>query len=332
MSRRHAGLVRFLLLSLALSAVRTSGQTTQAAAEEDAACVGIKGNNDMYGLGIRIGAYLQSFALGLATILEQRSYRGIVFATMSFQLSMLVGVVYITVTDGALEAAEAAIITILTMLSAAGTSQKLFGGDRPPALRGRRGLVVLLGGHSSPQWSQAWVVPFVKSLIDLGTGAYSVWFWFAGLDVLKHTPCTGYAFFFARVSLYGWLRVLMQIVIVGLVALNLYVLLGMLGVVKLLGSSRAATAEDAATEPAAEEERKAAPDPWVSQLRNVLPRAGKVVSAVLSVGLWVMVVELMIHWNHISGVYTISTVGQLIPFLTSVGSFLSFLVNLEKKE
>jgi len=322
MNRRHGVLVRFLLLSLALSVVHTSGQTTEAAAEEDAECVGIEGNSDMYGLGIRVGVYLQSLTLALATILEQPSYRGIVFATVSFQVSMLVGVVYITMTDDALEAAEAAIIAVFTMCSSANTSPKLLDGDRPPALHRSRDLLRLLGDSGPPRWSQAWVVPFVKSFVDLGTYGYSVWFWFAGLDVLAHTPCTGYTFFFARVSLYGWLRVLMKIAVVLLMTLKLCLLLGMFDVVKLPDSWHATTAKDDAT----------GLDLPVPQLRRSLWLAGRVVSAILGVGFWVLVVELMIHWNHISGIYTINTVGQLIPFLTGVGSFLSFLLDWEPPE
>jgi len=329
MNPRHGGLVRLLLLSLALSAVRTSGQTTEAAPEEDAACVGIEGNNDMYGLGIRVGVYLQSFALALATVLQQKSYSGIAFAAVLFQLSMLVGVVYVTATDDALEAAEAAIITIFTLCSSADTSPQLLVGDRPPEQHHRCDLLKLklLGGHGPPKWEQEWVVPFVKSLVDLGTFVYSVWFWFAGLDVLTHTPCTGYAFFFARVSLYGWLRVLMKIVVVLLMVVRLYLLLSMLDVVKLSDWWCGTTAEDDATDAAAAEEGKAAPDQRVSQFEYPRWLAGRVVSAILPVGFWVMVVELMIHWNHISGIYTINTVGQLIPFLTGVGSFLSFLLD-----
>jgi hypothetical protein len=35
---------------------------------------------------------------------------------------------------------------------------------------------------------------------------YSTWFWWRGIDHLKPTPCGSEVFFFARISLHGWLR------------------------------------------------------------------------------------------------------------------------------
>jgi len=166
------------------------------------------------------------------------------------------------------------------------------------------------------------------------------------LDVLMHTPC-GYAFFFIHVSLYGWLRVLMKIAVVLLTVTVLCSLLRTVVAAKLpsmchvsaaswrstAGRWYVTTAEDAAAKPA-EEEGKAAAEPQVSQPRCEALRARGIAvaagSTVVGVGFWAMVVELMIHWNHISGIYIINTVGQLIPFLIGVGSFLSFFLNWEK--
>jgi len=115
----------------------------------------------MYGSGIRIGAYLRSFAL-LAMALGQRSYCWMVFTAMSFQLSMLVGVVYVTVTDGALEAAEAVVITTSTLCSSVAASSQLLRDDRPPRVLGGDSALTMFDGdlfisEGPPQWSTAWV-------------------------------------------------------------------------------------------------------------------------------------------------------------------------------
>jgi hypothetical protein len=360
MSQRHGGLVWFLLLSLALAAVRTSGQTTEAAAEEDVPCVDAKGNNDMYGLGIRIGVYLQALALALATLFEQPSYRGIVFATIWFQLSMLVGVVYLTVTDDALEVVDVMVINIFMMFWSVSTFPTLFGGDGPPKLLSGGGLQMLLGdgddlrmlggdddlrvlggvlrmlfgrglrmlldGGGPPRWSRVWVVPFVKSLIDLGYFAHSVWFWFVGIDVLVHTPCTAkYGY-----GMYGSWRTVGKISAVSMVVVYLYFPLRMLGVVKFPGSWRTTTAKVAATEPAEEggtASVRQAPRPrqWPGGLMCFY--VTMVAIALFFAGIWVMLVERTIQVNHITGIHTINTVGQLIPFLTGVGSFLSIFLD-----
>lgn len=52
--------------------------------------------------------------------------------------------------------------------------------------------------------------------IALGAGmcGYGLWYSFIGLDVVLHSSCTSSVFFFARIDLYGWLRVLLEFLFV----------------------------------------------------------------------------------------------------------------------
>lgn len=46
----------------------------------------------------------------------------------------------------------------------------------------------------------------------LGFGGYILWFLFTGMDGLKRRECgEDYAFFFARVGLFGWFRTLLKV-------------------------------------------------------------------------------------------------------------------------
>jgi len=381
MSRRHGVLVRFLLLSLALSAVRTSGQTTEAAADEDAACVGTEGNSDLYGLGIRVGAYLQALALMLATAFKQPSYGGIMFATIFFQLSVLVGVVYITAADGMLEATEVAITNNFLLYWSVITFPALICGDAPlklliddalptpisfglpkllidsdplkPKLLIDGSLLKLLIGYDPPnrRWSQAWAAPLLKWVVDLSISVYTAWQLFAGIDVL---PCTDvktpahasllrvfsgvllvlqfsghlFLFLFMAVATFPSLRV---IIAKRIESTPLSHTAASPSHVPIADDSKA-TATHAATEPVAREEHEAAQELQPRHRSWRTPknfRTTMAATAIICICIWFISIELAIKRYDLSGMHTINTVGQLIPFLTGVGSFLSFLLDWE---
>ncbi|KAA8900928.1 hypothetical protein FN846DRAFT_957706 [Sphaerosporella brunnea] len=312
MHRSLATLVLVFLIAFAIAATSSSAHTP-ATVRRDVVCNGIVGNSDMYGLGIRIGVYLQAFALLIAHYFEQPSFNNIRFSSFAFQLSMFVGVVYVTVSDPELEAAEAAIVVMFMLCSTTVIYKR-----RPQRL----------------SWDKEWIVLFLEIFISIGISGYSVWFWFAGLDALKHSPdpCAGYAFLFAKVSMYGQFRMFMRFYTVYMMvafAVGLYILVWSSSR-KEQGVVQNDTPEDpeanklpttAATEPT-DGKPVARPNKYVRMVSGFLP-------AIIFI-FFVLAVELMIRWNNITGVGTVRSVGQLIPLFMGILSLFSIILDWEK--
>jgi hypothetical protein len=140
----------------------------------------IEGNGDLYGLGIRIGLYLQIFTAqisGLAShVLEVDDNIG--HAVVVFILATGT-VLFRLILQQRIEAVE--VFPILSLL------------------------VVQLGACRVPFWKKPMTVAIylgeVVCLLSLTT-----WFWFHGMDTLPRSCRDDYAFFFKKVSIWHWFR------------------------------------------------------------------------------------------------------------------------------
>ena len=117
----------------------------------------------------------------LAAIFQQPSYWSIYYASLLFQLSMLVGVIYLTVTKSAFEAAEVVIVTCLLLFNTSFTTSYL----------------------AKTKYIRRRIVLVLKTIVDLGSTCYSLWFWYVGLDGLSHASCAVHGS--------SWLRVYMEV-------------------------------------------------------------------------------------------------------------------------
>ena len=140
----------------------------------------VQGNPDLYGLGIRIGLYLQIFTAqisGLAShVLEVDDNIG--HGVVVFILATG-AVLFRLILKQQIEAVE--VFPILSLL------------------------VVQLGACRVPFWKKPMTVAIylgeVICLLSLTT-----WFWFHGMDTLPRSCRDDYAFFFKRVSIWHWFR------------------------------------------------------------------------------------------------------------------------------
>ncbi|KAF8475106.1 hypothetical protein BDZ91DRAFT_789355 [Kalaharituber pfeilii] len=156
---------------------------------------GFDGNADMYGLGVRIGVYLQTFACIWAKYFRlDRALESLAFSSGLLRLALLISLSYVTIKEERLEAVDTAIMVFLALISNP-PFDSLEGVSFPSKLRFRT-----LGRFFTQ------MAPLFRWLIGLGLISYSVWFWWTGLETLEHSPCTGTTFFFAKVSLYNWFR------------------------------------------------------------------------------------------------------------------------------
>ncbi len=161
-------------------------ETLVAALAERADCP-ITGNPDLYGLGIRIGIYVQMITVQISAIMSQilreEDYLG--EATIVFVISVgsvLVRQLY-KGKDG-IQAVEAA--PILALLLAQVGSCRIVSTRR--------------------------MVPHIIYAVELcGLIGLYVWYWWYGMDTLGRACPDDKAFFFAKVSIWGWFRTMNKV-------------------------------------------------------------------------------------------------------------------------
>ncbi|KAI5813205.1 hypothetical protein BZA77DRAFT_346480 [Pyronema omphalodes] len=270
---------------------------------------GFDGNGDMYGLGIRLGVYIQAFATTLSGAYRQESSRGASFANGFFQFAMFVALVYMTVINRELEVVEAAIIILFTFCSVS-----IANPEDKEALKKPEGYRL----RDIRKFLRHSFVPFGKMLTELALNLYWTWFWFIGIERQKLSPCTGYGFFFSKVSLFGWFRTLATVVTVSMVVWDVFVIVRVLDSKPPLPSLITEITEYDAN----------ATKKSIVCMRDF---AGLVISLAI-IGFYVLSVESMILWNNIRNVNVIlGSVGQMIPFLVGMGSFIAVILEWNVK-
>ena len=159
-----------------------------------AAC-SFDGNTDMYGLGIRIGFYLQWYAGDLASWLAPSEVNGIrvtnsIFIAATF-LALLIQVI-LDVSN--LQVVEVYIILLLTF------GYFLF---LVPLYVWR-----LLTGYNPAldpiRFPHVWtrkVYSILNFLLLVAVASFQLWFWFARVSQLGGQGCREYGFFFAKIRL-----------------------------------------------------------------------------------------------------------------------------------
>ena len=142
---------------------------------------GFPGDADFYGLGVRLGFYLQWTGTILVTLFVPQDVKFFRSVNALFQIAILASLFRITVADrSSLHAVKPVIIGWL-----------LFGA-----------LTALTTNSLSSFGSPAGAI---RLAIYSSVAGYSVWYWFAGLDTMAPTPCETVAFF-GRVTPYGRFR------------------------------------------------------------------------------------------------------------------------------
>ena len=164
---------------------------------------GFSGNPDLYGLGIRLSLYIQSLTVAIvATFISQSKYNSFLSNTnLSLFISSWVIILKVSISREA-RAVELGIFPVLIGSAYAAVA-------------------ILLKNWNTPKFLWG------STLTTLGTASYWLWFFWSGLDVLPTSGCSrDYAFFFAKVDLYGWYRTLLKVAFI--IQLAVYTLFGML--------------------------------------------------------------------------------------------------------
>lgn len=147
----------------------------------------IQGTADLYGLGVRLGLYLQFVTALFASLGSRRYLDRYREATLIFVTSCFITLVRQSARHR-LYAVEVETMMWLFVPQLAIVSM-------------------------SSKWLQtlSWG-SLLMHVLNYAMAAFYTWFYFRGLDVMLESPCeSSYAFFFARVNLYHWFRTLMKV-------------------------------------------------------------------------------------------------------------------------
>lgn len=259
---------------------------------------GFDGNPDVYGLGIRLGVYCQAVALAITVCFRQTtSQRGVSYGNGIFQFAMTIGLCILS-TKSDFQAVEATIVVLLALCS---SIQNPFGEKIQPLSRPWTLKKV-------QYWTWTTGLPIFRRGIELALFLYAIWLLFVGLDRLSHSnTCKSFAFFFAPVDLYGWFRTLAKVYITGVVVVRTLLFVGWL--------RRVFRKRDNSSDSSDLSEIPGLIFAWAGCLFLIF---------------FILSIELMIRWNRITSLSSLSDVGQLVAFLVGLGGLLSVFLGWER--
>ncbi len=265
---------------------------------------GFDGNGDIYGLGARVGIYLQWLTSILAENVHEPAVESTRDANTTFQVAMFAGFILVTA-DGYYSDTRAleGFVAMLFCFASAWIAS-LQAHSRTKA--GRDGT-----GSASASASARGVGDL---LLCTAICSYGVWFLFVGLDTLPRTPCPETVFFFAPVQLFGGFRTLLKATFVASLAGS-----------ALLIAIRSALLLRSLHSTVVRWGIPATLSPRHTELVRTIPLRGRrLVGGIAALATFIIAVELTVAWNQIRGVDTCASFSQLFPLV--VGSTNLFRV------
>lgn len=284
---------------------------------------GFEGNNDAYGIGIRLAMYIQWITCLLISCFFKAGASSVIVITNCFQLSMIIALLYLTIQQGSdLQVSEAYLM--LTICAGGVTTSGI--------------IDVRLLHRFDRKDAEAYTAALgsaVQFFVQLVVLAYAIWLLFTGMDSMQHPPCSTSGFFFARVNLYHWVRTVFKVIFVsGILGL---LIVPSFQIVDAHSRSRPATPvsptlPDSATVSEADLNRNpnlstislsSSDMSYATALKASTTKWFGFVQGVTRLGMFILAVELIIKWNHIQGVNKMGSTGQILPFVVAVGGLMS---------
>lgn len=268
----------------------------------------------MYGLGIRLGYYLQWFGAIFAAWMAPSEVKTLRFSIDLFVAASFLALVILTVRDvNSLQPVETYIVLLL-MFGAYLALIPIY--------------IWRLLTRCDPYWDPTrWPIVNPGSMsanlsfiLLMGVLVYQYWFWFARVPSLDRLSCQQYGFLFGQVRLNSKVSVTINAI--------LYVTLGLICLYLLALKIRHILGF---------------PDPYEGRKKRVISRRHKYAHIQLLRNLdgWFKLIvaicvlaatELTILWNGIEGVNNLSSAGQTIPFVIGLGAVIRILYVYMKPE
>lgn len=282
--------------------------------DDKSARCGFDGNGDIYGLGVRLGIYLQWSASVLAENLHDPAIETTREANMTFQLAMLAGLILITVGDDmGTKTIEGYIALLFCFASAWIASLQTYSAAKATFTTAgdRTGGLSSLAGDLRGQGDL---------LLSTATCAYGFWFLFVGLDKLPRTACSEMIFFFVPVEAFGWYRTVAKVVFG--VSLACSAVLIPAHTFVLVRNMRESVARWG---------NPGDPSPRPTEIVRVIHlKITRFVGSLVAITVFITAVELTLVWNHIRGVYTCGSFSQLFPLMIGATNFCRLGYQLSK--
>ncbi|KAK0744939.1 hypothetical protein B0T21DRAFT_279850 [Apiosordaria backusii] len=273
---------------------------------------GFDGNGDIYGMGVRVGIYLQWATSVLAEHLHEPAVESTRGANTIFQFAMLAGLILITTSKAIETRAIEGYITLLFCFASAWIAS-LPGYSAARAAFGRS------KSSDDQQFASSGIRGEVDLLLGMATCSYGVWFMFCGLDRLPRTACPEAVFFFAPVHPFGWFRTVAKIAFVASLVASLV----------LTPLHTWLLARDMA-EYVAHWRNPIDPPAPSDIVRTVHLRLFKFFGNLAAMAIFIVAVELTLFWNNIRSIHTCDTFSQLFPLMVGTTNFARICYQLSK--
>lgn len=257
-----------------------------------------EGNGDMYGLGIRLGYYLQWFGGLLAAWIAPSEVKTLRFTIELFVAASFLALIIHTARDvNSLAHVETYIVLLLMF----GVYLALI-----PIYIWR--VLTCCDPYWDPtRWPKVdpgRLTANLSFILLVGVLVYQYWFWFAHMPSLDDINCQQYGFLFGQVRLNSKVSVAVNALAYCFMGVIVLYLLAF----KFLGTDPL----DAGRRRKVTRRHMAA---HIDLLRNMESWMKIIIGLVI-----VLATELTIQWNEISGVNSLSGAGQTIPFVIGLGA------------
>jgi len=281
--------------------------------EQNTKC-GFEGNPDLYGLGIRMGVYFQWVSALVIWRWWPQGRTELGGAYLVFLFALLVAMIVKTAQVDPTYSAEILILMYI-----------IFGGVFTVMMIGLRKSHTQKVKKMQSSWVQVMVLFFILAAASI----FCSWFWLSGIhhDFLD-TDCGTYGFLFTKVSLKN------QHVTKFFAALSIYLaILYVIASIYALGAfaafllrapwlDRIIRKHEQEASVAADRSRVSARKRSARSQQDIFSSIVAPTANIVSLIYSVIGIEMTLHWNHVTGVYSINSVGQLIPFVIGLVGFI----------
>lgn len=285
----------------------------------------MNGKSDIYGLGVRLGIYLQWATSILAENVDPAEVTGTRASGLYYQIAMFSGLIRVSQYPGdevlALEGYIVLLFCFAGVWASSFALQGLRWSDRDT-----------MESAPPPDVEATRFGTFVSVLLSTAIIAYGTWFLFTGMANMKRRDeaCEELVFFFARAALFGWALIVDRVFFVVrltasavLLAYRTYTFVENFDL--LLGDwKKAPDLHQSSGQPRQVQD---------AQLRqpHVKVQARKLIGSVATMSVFVVAIELTLRWNHIMDVYECNNFSQVFPLAIGASGFVTTVFNVGKK-
>ena len=261
---------------------------------------GFDGDQDMYGLGIRIGYYVQWVATVLGAYYTPKIVSSAFEANAIFNIGMLAGLVYSTLRRNDMFVVEPVMVLGFSIGGAIVGLLDPKNVHDSKSLKSLRARLVHLCGTGA---------------LSLPLLIYWTWYSFFGMSTLHYNHCARYTFFIVKIDIWSpWFRYFMKIAtimsLVGLFSLAIGVIIAYRKKSEELPHSRRSSTVFG--------DRPRLSRSATALALRARPTKTQFLIVIVVCAICALSVELGIIWNQITGVNALGATGQLIPMAIGI--------------